>query len=191
MSRSLFVMWCSVIVAAVTLLIVAGVRTARAYAAASESRRELITVTHQAAELSTLRRGTRDFPARPAGGGGGLAVKVSAAMSRAGFTNSNLQSLAPEAAAAITGEAGAKLLRERATLTLTNLSLPQVGTFLAAWRTAEPDWVISGIDLSPMSAGPASSTRNHTTIGTDLPMRAVITIEGVFAAPPPKPGVSR
>jgi hypothetical protein len=186
MSRSLLCLWILVIAASAGVLIVGGSRAARAHAESAESRRELISVTHQASELARLRRGGRDFPNRPEGG---LAAKVASAMSRAGLASSILQSLSPEAQSAISGEAGARIFRQRATLTLAGLSLPQVGKLLDAWRTAEPDWLVSSIDLTPITS------KDSPSIGTDLPLRAVIAIEGVFKEPPrkepSKPGASR
>jgi len=53
---------------------------------------------------------------------------------------------------------------------LSNLSLPQLGRFLDAWRSTEVAWLPVSIDLSPASGKPPDA-------GGDLPLRVVITIE--------------
>jgi hypothetical protein len=172
MNKSLVYLWFLSILASAALLMAVGTRAATARAAARDARHSLHTASEQATELARLRQGRPEFPERPAGG---LASKVAGAMARAGLVTASLQSLSPEAQAAISGQT--KLTRQRATLTLSNVSLPQVGTFFNAWRSAEPDWIISGIDLTPITSKDAPS------IGSDLPLRAVITIEGVFKDP--------
>lgn len=172
MNRALAGLWMAVMFASAAVLLATGTRAATARLRSQNADRDLRAIGDQAGELALLRSSRTDFPERPTSGEGGLASKVSAAMARAGLPASILQSLSPEAQSAAQGEA--RVSRRRATLTLAGLSLSQVGKFLDAWRTAEPAWIISGIDLAPMISKEAPS------IGTDLPLRAVITIEGVF-----------
>lgn len=166
--------WITCIGLSTAMLFITGTRAARAHSAASAARQDLTTITTQAEELVRLRAAKLDFPDRPEGG---LAGKVSAAMTRAGLPNTALQSLSPEAQSAISSNSVTPLTRQRATLTLHNLSLPQIGRFLDAWRTTEPDWTVSSIDLTPITSKDAAA------LGTDLPLRAVITIEGLFKQP--------
>jgi hypothetical protein len=172
MNRSLVCLWSLSILASAAIVIAASTRAATARAATPDARHSLYTASEQATELVRLRQGRHEFSERPAGG---LASKVAGAMASAGLATASLQSLSPEAQAAIASQA--KLSRQRATLTLANMSLPQVGMFLNAWRTAEPDWIISGIDLTPITS------KDTPSIGSDLPLRAVIIIEGVFKDP--------
>jgi hypothetical protein len=158
----------------------------RARSAAGEARFQLITVTRQARELVQLRHDSKEraLPVRPAGG---LAGKVAAALARAGLPASALQGLSPEAETLTS----AHCFRERATVTLTGITLPQVGGFLDAWRTGEPEWTVSSIDLSPLDRGLGSAAGRPGTqtgnVGSDLPLRAVITLEGLFKEPPLSP----
>lgn len=177
MNRTILCVWLVVLAMSTCVLVIAGTRAAAARSQAHAARRELVHVSHQATELARLRQTTRDFPDRPEGG---LAGKVAAAMSRAGLSSSTLQTLSPEAQSAVTGDGGARLVRQRATLTLSGPSLPQIGGFLEAWRIAEPNWVVSNIDLSQIVA-----TTGHApaALGTDVPLRAVISIEGLFKSP--------
>lgn len=159
------------------ILIVTGTRAGRAHAERSESRAALTLVTQQANELVQLRHAAKDssLPARPESG---LAGKVSQALSRSGLAPSVMQSLSPEAESSDRG-----LVRQHVTLTLAGPTLPQVGKFLDAWRSNEPNWVVSGLDLSPAGAG---------TPGADLPLRAVITMDAMFKDTPRMPaGASR
>ena len=78
--------------------------------------------------------------------------------------------------------------RQRATLTLTPITLPQVGSFLEAWRSAEPRWTIASIDLSPSGKSNNLSQRgtqgSALTDSTDLALRAVLVLETLFAEEP-------
>lgn len=167
------------------LLIVCGSRAAGAHARRNESRSALTLVTQQATELVRWRHAAQDssLPLRPEGGGQGLAGqgltgKVSQALTRSGLASSVMQSLSPEAESSDKG-----LIRQHATLTLSGLSLPQVGAFLDAWRTGEPDWVVSGLDLSPAGTG----TPGTGVAGADLPLRVVVTMDAVFKDQPRMP----
>ncbi len=158
---------------AVAILVFTSARAARAHARRAESKQALTTVEAQARELVRLRGSARDssLSARPEGG---LAGKVARALASSGLLGSALQSLSPEAESTDKG-----LVRQHATLTLSGPTLPQVGKFLDAWRTAEPEWIISGLDLSPAGTG---------TPGADVPLRAVVTMDAVFRGSPKFPG---
>lgn len=74
------------------------------------------------------------------------------------------------------------LVRRKASFVLSSITLPQLGTFLNAWRRAEPVWVISSIDLA-VAAGAGSASASG-----DIPLSCSLTIEGVFAPDdPPRP----
>lgn len=152
-----------------TILVITGVRASHAHARRDDSRHALTDVEDHARELVRL-RSTAGAPPLPPRSEGGLAGKVARAMASSGLTASALQSLSPEAQSADQGR-----VRQHATLTLSGPTLPQVGKFLDAWRTAEPEWIISGLDLSP--AGTAAP-------GADVPLRAVVTMDAIFRGSP-------
>jgi hypothetical protein len=169
-------LWTGTVLVAVTVVTIA----ARSALASREDARlalsQLVAVTEQAKDVVRQRELTFKFPVQPAGG---LAGRVSGALSRCGLMAAVLQGLSPEAETLI-GDGPRRAVRQRATLTLSGLSLPQVGTFLDAWRSAEPDWTVTSIELSPLDRG--------GTLGSDLPLRAVLMLEGLFReAPPPTP----
>lgn len=146
---------------AVALIAVCASRAVLAHAQRGQSCQTLARVSQDAEQLVGLRHGEVTLPHRPSSG---LAGKVSAALSRAGLPPSVLQSVSPESESDDKG-----IIRQRATLTLSGPTLPQIGKFLDAWQGSE--WVVSGIDLSPSGTG---------TPGADLPLRAVLTLEAVF-----------
>jgi hypothetical protein len=67
--------------------------------------------------------------------------------------------------------------RTRAVLTLAPLTLPQLGGFLAAWHSREPQWTVSSIELSPQ---PGNQAQSAAAPGGDLPLRAVLGLETLF-----------
>ncbi|MFN7021599.1 MAG: hypothetical protein ACK4WH_09765 [Phycisphaerales bacterium] len=107
---------------------------------------------------------------------GGLTPRITAALERAGLPVGALASLSPEAESQVVSQAGVRVSRRRATLTLAGVTLPAVGRFLDAWRAAEPGWTPMSIDVSP-AGGQAPEA------GGDLPLRAVVVIESITARP--------
>ena len=149
---------------------IAGHAARNASAAAHQARADLTRLQRDVHELTRLRQSAPPPPKRTAG----LQPRVSAVLASSGLPASTLVSLSPEVAAPISGKA-ASLVRQRATLLLGGATLPQLGRFFDGWRTAEPSWVITSIDLSPgpPSANPAASTG-------ELPLRAVVVMESQF-----------
>lgn len=168
----------------------------------------LVTVESHIAVLDRLDNEAPAWTSRPrsAFGQGGMAAAVNDALAKAGIPASALASFSPpgeppaaprittasSGPGAIASAASVAPIRRRAVLTLAPVTLPQIGTLLAAWREAHPDWVITSIDLVPEpSAAAAGSSRRREAAsplapGTDLPLRAVIAFESLSApnAPP-------
>ncbi len=164
MNRWNLVAWCAVLGLSASALLASGRAAWVARNTARVARLHLAAVTEHASELVRLRAGAPPEH-KP---GSGLASRVSAALARCGLPPSALSSLSPESAV---GEGPSR--RQRAVLALGGVTLPQLGSFLNAWRSAEPDWVVSSIELSPQMGAPV-------TPGADLPLRAVIGIEAVY-----------
>lgn len=102
----------------------------------------------------------------------GLAPRFSAVLTGCGLPASALSSVSadPEPVP-IGGELSIK--RRRASVTLTAVTLPQVGSLLASWREREPGWTVTGIDLTPETAAPVAP-------GGDLPLRVLIAMESLL-----------
>jgi len=169
MIRHVVMLWILATIAlgcAITLSCAAALRAYRSLGIASirlsETIRDAGTITEIRARLPaySLRDEAR----------GSLTPRVTTAMERAGLPAATLVSLSPQAESGLAREGGVQLSSRRATLMLSNLSLPQLGRFLDAWRSTEVAWLPVSIDLSPASGKPPDA-------GGDLPLRVVITIE--------------
>jgi hypothetical protein len=109
----------------------------------------------------------------------GLTPRISAALASCGLPASSVASVSPESESAL-GETDLHARRTRAVVTLTGVTLPQLGSFLGAWRTREPAWTVSSVDLSPQNGQGTAGAGSAGAAGGDLPLRAVIGIETMF-----------
>jgi hypothetical protein len=161
------------------LLIWAGQRYYTARSESGVALRQLALVSADATALSSLRAAappeTRRRRPPP-----GLATRLADVISKSGLPPSALQNLTPETESAY---ANTGLKRQVAKLTLEGLTLPDLGRFLQEWRTAEPLWTVSAIDITP-------GARRRAVPGqaSDRPLRAVLTIETIFADDQAKKG---
>lgn len=106
-----------------------------------------------------------------------IAERIPSILRAQGLAPSVLGSFAPQGETTIeTG--GTSLVRRRALLSLNSITLPQLGGFLNVWRTSEPRWVPTAIDLAPMQV----STAQAGSQTGDLPLIVSLTLEGEFAA---------
>jgi hypothetical protein len=100
--------------------------------------------------------------------GGSLPERLASAVASAGLRAEVLATVAPGGDEPVAAEPS--LRRQRASVALEGLTLPQFASFLAEWRRAEPAWVTTGIELAPeFSKSPEP--------GSDLPLRATLTLE--------------
>ncbi len=139
------------------------------------------SLAESASELARLRAGspTERAASEPEPK---LATRISAALAAAGLPASALAVLSPESESVEPVTAAAALVRRRATMVLTPVSLPQLGRFLAEWRARSPEWTPTRIDLEPIAAGPGpSSASSSVQPGADLPLRVTLAVESVRA----------
>jgi hypothetical protein len=59
-------------------------------------------------------------------------------------------------------------------VTLSGVTLPQVGGFLSSWRELEPDWTVANVELSQ------DISRRPPAGGGDLPLRATVALEALY-----------
>ena len=109
---------------------------------------------------------------RPASG---LAASLGETLTGCGVPASALVSVTPQPESAVQGPGAEQLKRQRATLTLSPITLPQLGAFLEAWRAREPYWTVGGIDVGPDQRSAAKGSP-----GGDLPLTAVLTLDAVY-----------
>ncbi len=171
MTRPVIFIWLGTIGALAAILGLSLPAAVRARHEAAAARSTLQDAARDAGVVIALRAGVPDLPEDDQARGG-LTPRAAAALERAGLPASALAGLSPEAESQVAGSPGLRVSRRRATLTLSGVTLPQVGRFLEAWRSAEPAWTASNIDLSA-AGGPAPEA------GGDLPLRAVIAIESI------------
>jgi hypothetical protein len=175
MMRPVLYMWISAVGLAGAAVAVTAPGAARARHEAVIAQAFLRDAARNAELIATIRTQVPDAPADDPSRGG-LTPRVTAALERAGLPVGVLGSLSPEAESQVASQAGVHVSRRRATLTLAGVTLPAVGRFLDAWRTAEPAWTPSSIDVSPAGGQPPE-------VGGDLPLRAVIVIESIAMRP--------
>lgn len=160
-----------------------------AEASLHEVRRQIATIQSLTARSPDWTRRTQ-VPL----GQGGLATAVNDCLASAGLPQSTLASLSPSTDSPLAlgppgpGNAGLHLVanRRRAVMTLAPITLPQTGKLLSAWRESHPDLVVTSIEISPEPLG-----RREPEPGSNLPLRAVITIETLFVQTSSTAGVRR
>lgn len=121
-----------------------------------EALSRLRRVSSLAAEHAALSAELRDVQPTPASE---LPARMGEALASAGLPHGTLTSFDAS------GGAG------RATGVLHGLTLPQLGRCLDRWRTIEPSWTVTMIELSPLI-----DAKDHR-VGGDLPLRAVLVVE--------------
>jgi hypothetical protein len=174
MTRPILYIWIGAVGVAGAAVGVTAPSTARARQDLVVAQASLRDAARNAEVIATMRtqapEALTDDPSR-----GGLTPRVTAALERAGLPVGALASLSPEAESQVVGQAGVRVSRRRATLTLAGVTLPAVGRFLDAWRSAEPAWTPTSIDVAP-AGGQATEAGGA---GGDLPLRVVIVIESI------------
>ncbi len=119
----------------------------------------LPTAEHRASELSPILSGI-------------LANQGIPSQALASFSTGGSSSVGPESTVA----------RERATLMLNSITLPQLGRVLQAWREAEPCWAVTSIELTPMTPTSQDRTGSAASAGGDSPISASLTLEAMVEA---------
>lgn len=168
-THPILAIWIGTIAALVAIMALALPAVTRAHRDAYSSRSMLTEVLRHADVIVSLRNSMPDAFSDDSSRGG-LTPRVTAALEQAGLPSATLASLSPEAETQLPLQPGLRVSRRRATLTLSGVTLPQVGRFLDAWRASEPAWTPASIDLSPVGG-------NAPEAGGDFPLRAVIVIE--------------
>lgn len=141
----------------------------RERASASET---LVFRRAQAEELASLRRATATLPRSS----GDLASRMTAVVASCGLPSSTLGSVLPEQPIEFPSP-GVHRTRQVARVSLEKLTLPVLGRVLDTWRSAEPAWAITAIDLW------AAPVIKALAPGEDrqLRLRATLTLEAVFS----------
>jgi hypothetical protein len=173
MSFARAALWALTIAGCALGLALLGSRAAHARDRAAAAREQYLQVCSDLKELATL--AARADPRLAAAGAQPLSSRLSAAAAQAGLPASCISSVSPEAQLVKTTGSGARVLQRRAAVALAGLTLPQFGGLLEQWRHANPDWVVTAIDITPAPGPPPAA-------GGDLPLSIGLTLESLATA---------
>ncbi|MFN0012195.1 MAG: hypothetical protein ACKVS8_11195 [Phycisphaerales bacterium] len=122
--------------------------------------------------------------------GSGVAQDVAAVLAASGLPPATLVSLAasgdegatsvPSGTPAASSEL--RVLRRRANLALSGLTLPQLGTFLGHFRQRLDVWTVTSVEITPIEAASPSAGG-----GGDLPLRIQLAAETLSLFKPERP----
>jgi hypothetical protein len=131
------------------------------------------TISTQAVELANLKAAAPPEARRPRPDPG-IASRLAHAVALANLPQTALQNITPELESTVSSAQGAPAYRRTTVrLTLEPITLPELGRFLSEWRTAEPTWTVTTIDLTPV---------NRPVRDQQRPLRAALVIETIFAS---------
>lgn len=166
--------WTFLLLAGVAAVLIESNSYLRARAAADSEVSRARMVATQARQLAMVQPVTHSWAARRRPESG-LAARLGETLAACGIAAQALSNVSPQSEIPLSGtDAQDRLRRQRAGFTLVSVTLPQVGSFLEAWRAREPHWGVAGIDLTPEPSDIKAAG------GSDLPLRAVITLEAVY-----------
>lgn len=173
---------------AVVAVIAAGVSAWRASSASSDAhlaRVQAAAFSQQLAEIERLlpQRQTALLASKPTES---MSTSVRAAMATAGVDEASLRAVTPGADEPVASgdTTGPTYRRQSVTLTLSPITTRQLGQFLAAWRNAEPAWVVTRIDCT--HAGGEADT--NSTYDARLTLATTYLSSAIASAPtPPTP----
>jgi hypothetical protein len=164
--------WVVVLAACTTAIAISVTRAIRGRQLASAATAHLRLVSTQVSDLAAL---TSSKPSLPrTSDGPGMGARIASVLAACGLPASAMTSVSPEADTRLTvPESTARYLRSRVTLTLAGVTLPQLGSFLNGWRTAEPAWVPTALEITPTQP-------KEGFPGGDRPLNITIVLEGLF-----------
>jgi len=183
MSPRTIVLWFVAVVLSGGALAFTGAIAAAAGTDARRAAADLRRLQSQAQELAVLHAAAASAPARPTAGSG-LAARLASTLAAARLPATALAGVNPESATIHTGQDQSTLRRQRATVNLAGLTLPQLGSLLAAWRSAEPGWTVTRIDIAPLTGAPSPGSGP----GGDSPLRIGLSLEALLDPEPVRGG---
>lgn len=174
------------VLASVGLLAWSASRVVTALGRADAAHTRLTQIQTAATELAALeqRQPSASLGKRPERN---LSGQIADALAEAGLPPTTLASLTPEEDAPITAAPSTNgrpttnslaYRRQAARLTLEPLTLPDLGRYLSAWRTRQPEWTTSSIQISPIITKDAAAT------SPSRPIRVTCLIECVYVEQP-------
>lgn len=171
----------------VLLLAIAGYRATRAGAAAAAAERRAQNLVAAAREIDTIRAELPTWAVVASPDADSLAKRAGQTVASAGLPASSLSSFSTQTeSVGSPTPSGARIQRRRASIVLSGITLPQLGSFLTAWRSQEPDWMIvtiditqDGLDSSGRAGRGSAGGAGGSGGGGDLPIRVVLAAESL------------
>ena len=163
-------------VAALAWVGVAGWRASGASAEARTAREQAVSMASRLAEVQRLKpqQQTALLTSKPTES---VSASVRTALASAGLGDTTLRAVTPGSDEAVqaNAEGGPSYRRQNVTVSLAPLAPRQLGAFLAAWRAAEPAWIVTRIDLT------------HTGPDTESAYDARLMLSTTYLAPDSTP----
>lgn len=177
MSRVLPLIWTLVVGGSISLLASGGhsFGIARSHSLQADHRRQ--TLHRQAEELVSLQSALPPWAMQAPTQG--LAPRVSDSLATCGLPPTVMQNLVSQPGVSVNGTTGAAIKRRTASVTLSPLTLPELGRFLESWHAREPGWIVAAIDLTPLTAA-SPATENAGPGDAAALVRAVLSIEALY-----------
>ncbi len=158
------------------------------------------SVASNVAEIQRL-RGTQATIASAARPQPNLSGQISDTLVEAGLSPNLLTSLAPDPDMPVTIGSSHDYRRQSARLTLDPLSVPDLGRFLGSWTSAQPEWTVSAITMTPITlaaqprangVAPGRAEDDRDAVSPNRRVRAVLTIECLYLdrSASPEPNVN-
>ena len=167
----LVVLWSIAMVLTLAAVVATAPSAVRARAHAVMQSARVAQVDGLVQRISARRTTSPAWAARDSGAS--LPERLATAVAAAGLPANVLVSVSPGAEEQLSAEP--PLRRQKATVLLGGLTLPQLAKVLDQWRTAEPAWVVSAIEIAPEKA----DSKSKAEPGADLPLRTTLGIERV------------
>ena len=169
MKHALLILWLCTIAASAAILTWSSSRAQAAHTTMRMEEASLINTRRQLEQLTSIPETPPTSSSKQT-----LASRVASVLAASGLPRSSLADLSPQTQQALSKSAA--VARDRATLTLASITLPQLGRFLNSWQQTQPLWTVTTLDISPM--------RQASAVGGDLPLRIVITLETMTVRTP-------
>lgn len=159
-------LWITALAALITAMFAAWSARA-AFMGASQAANRVVFLAHNLQELDSL-RGQKQTALLDSPPTESMSATVRASLKAIGLPDTTLRVLTGFPDEALSGPGLEGFRRLSVTLQLTPITTKQLGQFLGAWRTAEPAWLVTRIELTHSAPETdASSTYDaHLTLAT-------------------------
>jgi hypothetical protein len=166
-------------------MLLATARSAATAHAQLQSARTAHAEAVQTAHRLALARASGDTAAAAAHVQDAMVARVSASLTRAGIPVARMTRLSPRSRGAtgptvrLSDGTSVRPVHRSASLSLDQVSLPDLGGFLQAWRTEQPAWRVTSLEATPIPHRPGDVPTGKSLPGNTLarPLTIHLTLE--------------